>query len=76
MPWPQSAPRKYRLAVTWKIDTTDPISVKLDPELSAFWATVQSDGYDLLCCDAKGQTIAHQRTAWTYALVRGVIPME
>lgn len=73
MPWPQSSARRYRLAVTWKIDTTDPISVKLDPELSAFWSQVQSDGYDILVCDAKGADLAHQRTAWTYASKTGAV---
>lgn len=73
MPWPQSSPRKYRLAVCWKVDATDPVSVKVDPELADFWATVQSDGYDLLVCDAQGVALAHQRTAWTYASKTGAV---
>lgn len=73
MPWPQSSARKYRLAVAWKVDATDPVAVKLDPELADFWATVQSNGYDILVCDAQGVALAHQRTAWTYASKTGSV---
>lgn len=73
MPWPQSSARRYRLAVCWKVDATDPVAVKLDPELADFWATVQSDGYDILVCDAQGVALAHQRTAWTYASKTGAV---
>jgi hypothetical protein len=73
MPWPQSSARRYRMAVSYLIDSGKPAAVKLDPELAELWATVQSDGYDLLCCDAQGVTLAHQRTAWTYASRTGAI---
>jgi len=67
MPWPQSSARRFRIAAAWDVNGSNAISVKLDPELADFWATVQSNGYDLLCCDAQGVALAHQRTSWTYA---------
>ncbi len=67
MPWPSSSGRKYRLAVTWTISSTNAPKVDLGPEFADLWAGVQSDGYDLLACEASGKTLAHERVSWSYA---------
>lgn len=67
MPWPTTTNRKYRTAVTWTISSTNPPKVDLGPEFADLWANVQSDGYDLLTCDATGKAVNHQRIAWSYA---------
>lgn len=67
MPWPSASNRKYRVAVTWTISGTNPPKVDLGPEFADLWSGVQSDGYDLLACDASGKTVAHQRITWSYA---------
>lgn len=67
MPWPAASNRKYRVAVTWTISSTNPPKVDLGPEFADLWSGVQSDGYDLLTCDATGKTLNHQRVSWSYA---------
>lgn len=64
MPWPKTATRKYRVAVTWTISSTNPPKVTLGPEFADFWAQVQSNGYDILAADAAGAVLAHQRDTW------------
>lgn len=61
MPWPSTTTRRYRVAVTWTISSTNPPKVELGPEFTDFWSQAQSNGYDLLACDASGAVLAHQR---------------
>lgn len=72
MPWPKTASRKYRVAVTWTISNTNPPKVTMGPEFLDFWATVQANGYDVLCADAAGTVLAHQRDTWDTTNLKGI----
>jgi hypothetical protein len=65
MSWPAASSRRARIAVSYVHDGTKPIRVKVGPEATDWWAAAQANGYDLLCCDASGATLAHQRLEWT-----------
>lgn len=64
--WSTTA-RKARVPLVWVASGTNPPRVKLGPEHWTIWEAVQSDGYDLLVCDAQGAILPHQRESWSYS---------
>lgn len=71
-----------RLAITCDTSGATPggaavvARVTLDPSLVDFWATVQSNGYDIRLATGGGSLIAHERASWTYAAKFGVLDFE
>ena len=64
MPWPALVSRRVRLAVAY-VHASQNLELTIGAEATDFWGAVQSDGYDVLFCDAAGTVLAHQRTTWT-----------
>ena len=73
---------RARLAITCDTSGATPggaavvARVTLDPSLVDFWATVQSDGYDIRLATAGGSLIAHERASWTHASKFGALDFE
>lgn len=73
---------RARLAITCDTSGATPggasvvARVTLDPSLADFWATVQSDGYDIRLATGGGSLIAHERASWTYAAKIGQLDFE
>ena len=61
-----------RLAITCDTSGATPggaavvARVTLDPSLVDFWATVQSNGYDIRLATGGGSIIAHERASWDH----------
>ena len=75
---------EYRARVAITCDTSGATSggaavvarVTLDPSLVDFWATVQSNGYDIRLATGGGSIIAHERASWSYAAKVGQLDFE
>lgn len=71
-----------RLAITCDTSGATPggaavvARVTLDPSLVDFWATVQSNAYDIRLATGGGSIIAHERASWTYASKIGQLDFE
>lgn len=73
---------RARLAITCDTSGATPggaavvARVTLDPSLVDFWATVQSNGYDIRLATGGGSLITHERASWAYASKIGQLDFE